>query len=80
MPYYFFQWNDEIVAYIGQHGITPEDFEHVVTHPISVKRSRSTGWEIAMGFSLSGDYTVCIYEWIDRDTIEPITAYHPSQD
>jgi len=30
MPHALFVWNDEIVAYLSQHGVTPDEFEEVV--------------------------------------------------
>jgi hypothetical protein len=75
MPFYFCIWNDALVEYIGQHGISSDDFEHVVCHPQSVASSRSTGNEIAFGWTIEGQYVACVYERIDRDTLLPITAY-----
>ena len=28
MPHVLFSWNDELVEYIAQHGVTPDEFEH----------------------------------------------------
>jgi hypothetical protein len=33
MPYYEFVWTDEIIAHLGEHGVSPEDFEAVVSEP-----------------------------------------------
>ncbi len=33
----------EIVSHIGEHGISQEDFEHVLGHPAGKGLSRSTG-------------------------------------
>ncbi len=75
MPFYFCQWNDDIIEYIAQHGISPEDFEYVVQHPQSVSKTDLTGREIAFGYTLTGDYIACVYEWIDKETLVPITAF-----
>lgn len=75
MPYYFCQWNDDIIAYLSLHGISPEDFEFVVQQPQSVTRSHSSQREIAFGYTASGEYIACLYEWINEDTLVPITAY-----
>jgi uncharacterized DUF497 family protein len=79
MPHYFFQWNDDIVDYIAQHGVTPEEFEQVVQHPIQVKTSRSTGRNLALGEDSEGVVIACVYEFIDKETVVPITAYRPSE-
>lgn len=36
MPHYEFIWVDAAVEHVGEHGISPEDFEEVVRRPISV--------------------------------------------
>ena len=33
MPYYEFQWTDEIINHLAEHGVSPEDFEEVVSNP-----------------------------------------------
>ena len=38
-------------------------------------RAIPRGVKIAFGYTLAGDYIACVYEWIDRDTLEPITAF-----
>ena len=30
MPYYEFVWTTEIIGHLGEHGVSQEDFEHVV--------------------------------------------------
>ncbi len=42
MPYFFFQWTDEIIEHLAEHGITPEDFEKVVCSPDKLRKSRMT--------------------------------------
>lgn len=32
MSYVHFIWTNEIVAHIAEHGISQDDFEHVVCH------------------------------------------------
>ncbi len=73
MPFYFFQWTDEIIDYIGQHGATPEQFEAVVCDPDRVEISRSSGRPIAFG-EVDGRLLACVYE-IEGDYVLPITAY-----
>ncbi len=75
MPYYFFQWTDEIVEHLAEHGITPEDFEKVVCNPMKIRKSRSSGLPAAFGYTEDGRYIIAIYKYLDDMTILPVTAY-----
>ena len=70
-----FIWTDEIVDHIGEHAISPDDFEHVVSHPVSRGFSRSTGLPVAWGHTADGRYIMAVYEQLDPLTILPVTAY-----
>jgi len=79
MPYYFVFWNTdpgENVDKIGQHGLTIDDVEYVLFNPEDSGISRSSGRPFAKGTTPGGDYIIVIYEMIDEDTLNPITAYH----
>jgi uncharacterized DUF497 family protein len=75
MPYYFFQWTEEIVAHLAEHGLTAEDFENVVSNPVDVRRSRSSDLPAAFGYTGDGRYIIAIYEHLDDMTILPVTAF-----
>ena len=75
MPWYLFLWDDESVAHLAQHGVTQDEFEEVVCNPDSVEASRTSGRPIAFGYSSSGKYLACVYEFADSVTILPVTAY-----
>ena len=75
MPYYFFIWNDEAIAHLAEHGISPEEFEQIVCNPLSDDISRSTGRPVAFGLTDDGRRIMCVYELIDVSTVLPITAY-----
>jgi len=79
MAYVHFIWTDEIVAHIAEHGISPDDFEHVVCHPASKGLSRSTGLPVAWGRTGDGRYIMVVYEQIDRLTVLPVTAYEATE-
>jgi hypothetical protein len=71
-----FFWTDEIEEHLAEHGLTREDFEHVVSQSWETQSvSRSSGRPLAMGYTEDGRYIVCVWEWIDDITIEPYTAY-----
>lgn len=70
-------WTDENEAHIAEHGITPDEVEHVLTHRIATETSRTTGRPVAFGYTLVGRYLGVVYEEIDAVTVYPITAFEP---
>lgn len=79
MPYCEFVWTDEIIEHLGEHGISPEDFEDVVFAPVSTGKSRSSGLPAAFGFTADGRYFIAVYELLDETTVLPVTAYEVSE-
>lgn len=75
MPSFDFLWTDDIVAHIGEHGVSQDDFEHVVCKPVSRGVSRSTGLPAVWGYTPDGRYIIAVYEELDQVTILPVTAY-----
>ena len=75
MAYLEFIWTDEIVGHLGEHGISPEDFEDVVCHPLSTGTSHSSGLPAAFGYTSDGRYIIAVYELLDDVTVIPVTAY-----
>ncbi|MEX0715027.1 MAG: hypothetical protein WD066_00490 [Planctomycetaceae bacterium] len=79
MPYFDFVWTDDIIEHLAEHGISPDDFEEVVTNPTRQGSSRSSGLPAAWGFTPDGRYIIAVYEQIDAVTILPVTAYEVSE-
>jgi hypothetical protein len=79
MPYLEFLWTDENTEHIAEHGVTPEEFEHVVMHPDRRDVSRSSGLPCCWGTTPGGRFLFCVYERIDELTVLPVTAYEPTQ-
>ena len=75
MAYLDFLWNNDIVTHIAEHGITQDDFEYVVCHPVSKGYSRSSGLPTVWGHTHDGRYIMAVYEELDDMTILPVTAY-----
>lgn len=75
MPYYFFVWDDDNESHLASHEVTMEEFEEVVCDPDSTGESRATGRPIAFGYTSTGRYLACVYDFLDESTIYPITAY-----
>ena len=76
MPYHEFVWTDEIVEYLAEHDISPEQFEDIVTDPDGIDRSRSTGAMCSFGETDDGRHVICLYDLeADGITVIPRTAY-----
>lgn len=75
MAYFDFLWTDEIVEHIAEHGISQDDFEHVVCQPRSKGYSHATGLPAVWGHTSDGRYIMAVYEELDETTILPVTAY-----
>lgn len=71
------EWDEEDgnVAHICEHGLTPEDVEHVIENPIGYDRSRSSDRPIVFGYAPDGRKIAVVYEELDETTLYPITAY-----
>ena len=75
MPYYDFVWTDDIVRHIAEHGVSQDDFEHVVCRPSSRGYSRSSGLPVALGYTADDRYIMAVYEELDQISVLPVTAY-----
>ena len=71
-------WNDEPgenVDHIAEHGLLPEEVEHVLANHESGAESHSSGRPCVFGYTEDGRYIIVIYDEIDEDTVYPVTAY-----
>ena len=75
MPVYFYVWTDEIVEHLAEHGVTPEEFQHVMENPTKRGRSDSTNRPCVWGYTEDGRFLLAVYQKIDAVTILPVTAY-----
>ena len=77
MPHVLFVWNDESVEYIGQHGVTPEEFEEVVLNAKTVKRSRSSGHPLVFGptSKRENSWPACSVHRSREFEVLPVTAF-----
>jgi hypothetical protein len=79
MPHVLFVWNDELIEYIGQHGVTPDEFKAVVLNARKkeVQRSLSSDRCVVFGPTSTGKFPARLFEYTGPDTIEvlPVTAY-----
>jgi hypothetical protein len=75
MPSFDFLWTDEIVDHVAEHGLSQDDFERVVNHPVGKGLSRSSGLPCAWGYTEDGRYIMAVYDLMDEFTVLPVTAY-----
>jgi hypothetical protein len=75
MTHYQFVWNDDLIAHLAEHGISQDDFEHVVSSPCSKGVSRSSGLPAGWGYTDDGRYIMAVYDELDDGTLLPVTAY-----
>lgn len=75
MPCFEFQWSDEIIEHLADHGIDQDGFETVVCDPVSYGYSRSSGRNAAWGYTADGRYIMAVYDQLDELVILPVTAY-----
>ena len=75
----FFWWDgpEGNVHHVEEHGLTREDFEHVVreAEPWEVEPSRRSGASLIKGRALDGRLIAVIYEDLGDGIVNPITAY-----
>jgi hypothetical protein len=71
-------WNDEPggnIEHIEEHDLTVEDVEHVLANFESQAMSRSSGQPCVFGHVPDGRFIIVVYEQVDPDTVNPLTAY-----
>ncbi len=66
---------DGNVQHIAEHGITPDEVEHVLANPIESDVSETSGRPIVFGYTAGGRFLAVVYEPIDETTVYPITAF-----
>lgn len=79
MPFYLFYWDEQNTEHIGEHGVTPDESEHVVCYPEEAMLSDSSGRPAWIGRAPDGRRLFCVWEEVDDVSVFPVTAY-PSED
>ena len=67
------------VEHIDEHDLTIADVEHVLMQAEEELISESSGRPCVFGYTPDGEYIIVVYEWIDDDTILPVTAYEVAE-
>lgn len=79
MPVYLFLWNDGEdgnIRHLAEHGVTPEEAEHVVENPEGHGMNRN-GDPMAFGYTPAGRHLTVVYWFADEHatTVYVETAY-----
>jgi uncharacterized DUF497 family protein len=75
----FVLWNGN-VEHVEEHGLTVEDVEFVLEHPVRKSMSRSSGLLCVFGYTPEDVFIIVVYEIVDEDTVYPVTAYEVKED
>ena len=65
--------------HIAEHFLSFEDVELVLTGPIAKLFSRSSNRPMWLGYNVAGEETYVVFEWIDDDTVYPVTSFRREQ-
>ena len=71
-------WDDGVdgnVQHVDEHDLTPADVEYVLQQATHEETSKSSGLPCVFGYTPDGEYIIVVFEWIDADTVLPVTAY-----
>jgi uncharacterized DUF497 family protein len=75
MAFESYIWTDEIIEHLAEHGLSPEDFEHVIDHPVDRGKSDSSGRPAVWGYTEDGRFIIAVYQRLEDGSIVPVTAY-----
>lgn len=81
MAFYFVHWNDnpgQNADKCAQHGFDKDDVEGAFERPLKKTVSHTSSRPLWMGLTRDGRRVAVPFEWIDADTVYPITTYMPS--
>ena len=67
------------VWHIAEHGISRQEVEDVLENPRGVETSRSSGLPIVFGDTSTGKTLAVVFEFVDDDTVYPVTAFEVEQ-
>ncbi len=67
------------VQHIAENEVTPDEVEEVLQIADDAQFSRSSGRTLVFGYTDRGRLLAVIFEWVDEDTVYPVTAYEPEE-
>lgn len=79
MPWFDFFWTPDVIAKIGERGITQEEVEELLSAGGPFEASARSGLPMVRGEVSTGRYLIVIFRWLDDITIEVVTAFTPDK-
>lgn len=71
---------DGNLQHLAERGVAADEVEQVLANAVFEQASRSSNRPVAFGYTDDGRLLAIIFEWIDEDTIYPVTAYEVEQE
>lgn len=59
------------VEHVEEHGLEPEEVDHVLSNHESTGTSHTSGRRCVFGYTPDGRYIIVVYEEVDTDTVIP---------
>ena len=70
---------DGNVQHCAQHDVSREEVEEMLENTTDAYISRSSGRPVVFGDTSGGRHLMVVFEFIDDDTIYPVTAFEVPQ-
>ena len=67
------------VRHIAENEVTSDEVEEVLQMAADTQFSRSSGRPLVFGYTDTGRLLAVIFEWVDDQTVYPVTAYEPEE-
>lgn len=67
------------VEHVEEHGLEPEEVDHVLLNYQSSGTSQTSGRMCVFGYTPDGRYIIVVYEEVDDETVMPWTAYEVAE-
>jgi hypothetical protein len=64
------------VQHVAANGLTKEDFERALACAVGFDKSNSSDREIAFGPAIDGRMIALLFDRLDAEMIQPVTAYY----
>jgi len=77
MAYFICIWTPEATDKCSQHGVSQDDFEHVMANP-GFQGQGDGSYLTKTGFTEDGRLVRCVFDPVDGTYIIPVTAFEPT--
>jgi hypothetical protein len=75
MPWLDVVWTDANEKHLLDNKVCRDEAEYVLRNPIGHDLSESSERPIAFGYTQAGRKIAVVYEYVDKTSVYPITAY-----